>query len=183
MNKKSFPEIRTGRLLLRRLRPSDWQMISFLRSDNKVNEFVKRPRAESKAKALKFIAMINAGVDCQNHYYWVITEKDRNKMIGSICLWNFSKAKTIAEVGYDLAPEFQGKGIMSESLQSILSFGFKELNLKAVEAFTHKRNMPSRALLESNGFKIILGKIDEDNVDNLVYEIKNEVPIGCRNRK
>ncbi|MBJ6367225.1 GNAT family N-acetyltransferase [Snuella sedimenti] len=174
MNKNNLPEIKTERLLLRRLHPSDWQMISFLRSDKKVNKFVKRSSAESKSKALEFIEMINEGIDSRNLYYWVVTEKNRNEMIGSICLWNFSQDNTIAEVGYDLVPKFQGKGIMSESLQSILSFGFKELNLKAVEAFTHKRNMPSRALLESNGFKIILGKIDEDNVDNLVYEIKNE---------
>lgn len=147
-------------------------MISYLRSDKVVNKFVKRPKAETKEKALDFIDKINTGIDEKNYYYWVITEINGDQMIGSICLWNFSIDQTTAEVGFDLSPKFQGKGIMNESLQSILEFGFKILNLDLIEAYTHKKNMSSKKLLESNRFKLVVNKRDQDNQDNIIYEVK-----------
>jgi len=174
MKQNYFPEIKTKRLLLRKLINSDWEMISYLRSDKEVNEFIKRPTAGSKEKALEFILKTNKGIDDQNLNYWAITEKDNNEMIGSICLWNFSQDQKLAEVGYDLSPEFQRKGIMDESLKSILEFGFKKLDLDIIEAYTHKNNESSKKLLERNGFTFVRGKKDEHNQYNIIYEIKND---------
>lgn len=172
MTKNNFPEIQTERLLLTRLQNTDWEMISFLRSDKNVNEFVKRPNAETKEKALEFIDKISKGIDSQALYYWKITEKEIPEMIGSICLWNFSEDGKTAEVGYDLSPEYQGKGIMNESLKSVTEFGFQKLNLDLIEAYTHGQNKSSKKLLERNGFTLVEGKKDIDNADNIVYELK-----------
>ncbi len=46
----NFPEIQTERLSLMRLKNSDWEMISYLRTDKNVNEFVNRSSAETKEK-------------------------------------------------------------------------------------------------------------------------------------
>ena len=169
MSQNNFLELKTKRLLLRRLNESDWKMISYLRSDKEINKFVTRSSAESKEQALEFITKINNSIENQKLFYWTITEKKNNQMIGSICLWNFSKDRRIAEVGYDLSPKFQGKGIMDESLKSILDFGFKNLNLDIIEAYTHKNNEPSKKLLEKNKFKLVVGKNDEGNQDNIIY--------------
>ncbi len=175
MNENNFPEIQTERLLLTRLRNSDWKIISFLRSDKGVNEFVKRPSAETKEKALKFIQKTNTVIDNRNLYYWKITERNKNEMIGSICLWNFSKDRKTAEIGYDLSPKYQGKGIMSESLKNVTEFGFRKLNLDLIEAFIHKQNISSTELLERNGFNLVKGKKDEHNAENIIYELKKPV--------
>ncbi len=172
MNNANFPEIRSKRLLLRQLQPTDWETISFLRSDKKVNEFVIRPGAKSKKEALAFISKINKGIIDKTLYYWVITEKTNPKMIGSICLWNFSEDKKVAEVGYDLHPEHQGKGVMTESLKSVVRFGFNTLHLEHIEAFTHQLNESSTRLLEKNGFSLVPDKKDEHNLNNIVYDIK-----------
>jgi ribosomal-protein-alanine N-acetyltransferase len=42
-------------------------------------------------------------------------------------------------VGYNLSPEFQNKGVMSEALNYIIDFGFNELKLDSIEAFTHSK--------------------------------------------
>lgn len=173
MNKAHFLEITTDRLFLRRLKQSDCEMVSYLRSDKEVNKFVKRANADSKEKALEFISKTNKGIDDQKLYYWTITEKNSTEMIGSICLWNFSKDRKTAEVGYDLSPKFQGKGIMNESLKSTLEFGFKDLNLDLIEAYTQKNNESSKKLLERNGFILVPGKKDKDNLENIIYEIKS----------
>ncbi|MCF8239684.1 MAG: GNAT family N-acetyltransferase [Saprospiraceae bacterium] len=168
-----FTALQTSRLLLRKLMPSDWEMICFLRSDKKVNEFVDRPPAESKEEALAFISKIRAGNNNQGSYYWTITELDREDMIGSICLWNLSSDGQRAEVGYDLHPEYQGKGFMKESLKAVLDFGFQKLGLQVIDAYTHRLNEPSRKLLVACGFKLVEGKNDEDNENNVVYEIRH----------
>ena len=172
MNKNYIHKIKTERLLLRELKQSDWEVISYLRSDLDVNKFVKRPSAETKEKALEFISKISNGIKKQNFYYWSVSEKSNPEMVGSVCLWNFSEDKKTAEIGYDLSPKFQQKGIMNEALKSVLKFGFENLKLESIEAFTHKENVSSKKLLERNKFKLIKGRKDEHNKDNIIYEIK-----------
>jgi ribosomal-protein-alanine N-acetyltransferase len=113
-------------------------------------------------------------VSKRERYYWVLTEKINSELIGSMCLWNFSLDQKSAEVGYDLSPKFQRKGIMDESLKSVLKFGFKELDLVIIEAYTHKNNESSKKLLERNGFTFVKDKKDEHNQHNIIYEIKND---------
>ncbi|MFT5915665.1 MAG: ribosomal-protein-alanine N-acetyltransferase [Bacteroidia bacterium] len=93
-------------------------------------------------------------------------------MIGSICLWNFSEDRKIAETGYDLSPKFQGRGLMSEALKAILEFGFQNLNLDLIEAYTQKNNESSRKMLEKNMFKLAMNRKDEENSANLIYELQ-----------
>lgn len=172
MDQNHLPEIRSERLFLRRLEPSDWEMISYLRTDKTVNKFVKRPGAGSKEKALEFITKTNRGIDNKTIYYWCMSQNNDPKMIGSICLWNFSEDRKTAEVGYDLSPEFQGKGLMSEALRGVVEFGFNDLNLDRIEAYTHSGNNSSKKLLERNKFGWVSGKTDKGNKDNIIYEIK-----------
>jgi ribosomal-protein-alanine N-acetyltransferase len=166
----SFTELQTKRFFLRTLKPADWEAISYLRSDRDVNKFVKRPSAETKEKALAFIKKIEAGIEDQSFYYWSISEAQNSEMIGSICLWNFSEDRKTAEVGYDLNPTFQGKGVMDEALKKVTEFGFNHLLLNAIEAFTQKDNLSSTNLLERNDFKLNTERVDKNNRNNCIFE-------------
>lgn len=168
MKNNDFPEIVTPRLRLRKLKESDWKIVSYLRSDDTINRFIERPRIETEEKVLEFIRKTNKSVDNKRAYYWSITEKDKTEMIGNICLWNFSKDRKITEIGYELSPEFQGKGLMSEALKKIIQFGFENLELESILAYTHKNNDKSRLLLEKNMFSLINEKKDGQNI----YEIR-----------
>ncbi|WP_074410099.1 MULTISPECIES: GNAT family N-acetyltransferase [Aquimarina] len=169
-----FPELQTERLFLRQLKESDDQVILFLRSNEIVNTFVKRPKTNTIEEAINFINKINKGIDEQNWLFWGITVKDKPKLIGTICLWNFSENKKTAEVGYDLHPNFYRQGIMNEALVSILDYGFKTLELDTIEAFTHKNNEASKKLLIRNNFNHIEDRIDSDNPDNIIFSISSD---------
>lgn len=171
MNTIPFRELKTERLLLRKLKESDWEMVSYLRSDPEVNKFVKRSAAETKEKALEFIHKSNNQIDDGSIYQWCIALPKNQKMIGSICLWNLSEDRKTAEVGYDLATEYHDKGIMHEALNEVLDFGFNMLKLDKIEAYTQQNNESSKKLLEKNGFVFVEGKVDEDNELNSVYEL------------
>tara|TARA_R110001583_G_scaffold194829_3_gene367243 strand:+ start:17 stop:556 length:540 start_codon:yes stop_codon:yes gene_type:complete len=176
MKFKSFPEIKTERLFLRKIEKLDCDIILFLRSDETINKFIERPenrKTKNKADAIKFIKEINDAFEKNKSISWGITIKNDSKIIGTICLWNFSQNNKTAEVGYDLNPKFHRKGIMSEALKMIIDFGFKELKLDKIEAFTHKENENSKRLLEKNGFYFIEDRKDLDNESNLIFELEN----------
>lgn len=168
-----FPRLATERLTLRQTTKNDCEEILFLRSDKEVNKYIKRPTPENVKDAAEFVNIITKGIQNGENIYWSIILKGSTKMVGSICLWNFSSDGTKAEVGYDLSPEFQNQGIMSEALKCVLIFGFNKLELNEIEAYTHYRNENSIRLLMKNNFSLIENRRDKDNADNIIFGIKN----------
>ncbi|MEH0153536.1 GNAT family N-acetyltransferase [Limibacter armeniacum] len=169
-----FPELVTERLLLRQLQSSDREVVFYLRSDPTVNQFVQRPTPKSLADADAFIERISNEVSKDRSIYWCISLKGTTEMIGSICLWNFSEDKKTAEVGYDLHPKYQKHGYMSEALKSILEYGFNILKLDCIEACTDYRNESSKQLLVKHHFSLNSNKHDNENANNLIFEISSE---------
>ena len=175
MNIQTFQVIKTERLTLRKIKESDSDVILYLRSDKLINKFINRPenrRTKNISDAIKHIKKLNAETKSNKSFSWGITLNDYPEIIGTICLWNFSKDYKTAEVGYDLNPNFQKKGIMSESLKSVINFGFIDLCIDRIEAFTHIQNENSKKLLVKNGFSIIEDRKDNDYLSTVVFEIK-----------
>jgi len=164
--------LKSKRISLRPLIQSDWKLISFLRTDDEVNRFVKRSSASDQKEATQFINKINEGIQNENLLYWVITIKSTNEAIGTICLWNYSKDMTTAELGYDLKPQFQQNGFMSESIKLIISHAFEVLKFRNLLAYTHYKNLKSINLLKKNNFILMDGKKDDSNSNNVIYSLE-----------
>ena len=140
LNFTPFPVLGTERLILRCLEVSDDQELFKLRSIRRVNKYIVRPKQKNIKEIRAFISKISNGINNNEWIYWVITLNENPRLIGTICLWNFSEDKTVAEIGYELDPAFQGKGIMSEALKKIIEFAFRDIELISIEAYTHKEN-------------------------------------------
>lgn len=56
------------------------------------------------------------------------------------------------EIGYWLATDYRGKGIMTEAVKAICAYGFSVRNLVRIEAPVYDFNKESAAVLERNGF-------------------------------
>ncbi|MDE3182009.1 MAG: GNAT family N-acetyltransferase [Bacteroidota bacterium] len=152
-NFKPFPILRTGRLTLRQLVSSDDNEIFALRSNENVNKYLDRKPSKSIDDAKTFIQTINENIQNNNSIYWAITLNGTNKLIGTICLFDFSADNLKAEIGYELLPEFQGKGIMQEAILKVIDFGIQHIGLNSIEAYTHSENQSSTRLLEKFNFK------------------------------
>ena len=172
MNFEPFPYLKTERLLLRKLEFEDQNMIKILRSHPEVNRYIKRD-PPSMDEAIQFIERIHSGLREGISVLWVISDKQSEQFMGTLCLWNFSEDGKTGEVGYDLLPEFQGNGIMSEAITSILTYGFNELKLERIEAYTHFENKASLNLLAKFGFDPDMGKQDPENPNNRIYFLLN----------
>ena len=148
----SFPLLASQRLRLRRLESLDEQEIFALRSDDRVNLYLDREPAQSLHDAQHFISKINTLIENNEGYYWAICLKENPRLIGTICYFDFSKLDSSAEIGYELSPFYQGRGIMQEAISIVIQYGFNVLGLKTITAFPSKENLSSIKLLKRNGF-------------------------------
>jgi ribosomal-protein-alanine N-acetyltransferase len=152
MNFNPFPILSTERLSLRQLNRQDENEIFVLRSDERVLEYIDIPKAESIEDARNFIDKINSNISKNESIMWGITLANSNTLIGTICFWNIAKKDLIAEIGYMLHPDLQGKGIMQEAVSEVIKYGFQTMKLTSIVADLHCNNTKSLNLLEKNGF-------------------------------
>jgi len=142
----------------------DAKEVYLLRADDRVNQYIDRPKALNMDDACQYIEKMENGVNAGEWVYWAIQLRGKSKLIGTICLWNFANKDNRAELGYELMPEHQGKGMMREAVQAVLQFGFNTLQLKCIEAVSRTGNLRSIKLLEKFGFVLdnTAGKAEED---------------------
>ena len=163
------PDLVSDRITLRLIRSSDVDIIFALRSNAEVQKYIDRDPytriEEAEVQVKKVLGLMKS----KKSVVWIICMNDSNRKMGSICLWNFSADRNTAEVGYDMLPENQGKGYMSEALKLVLKYGKTILNLIQIEAFTSRYNLASMALLENNDFLWEMERTDKDNQDNRIY--------------
>lgn len=171
LNFTPFPDLFTERLILRQLNANDANEIFKLRSDEGVNKYLNRPKANSLEDAKEFINKINNAIQNNESLYWAIMFKENLSLIGTICLWNISKENYTAEIGYELIPDYHGKGIMQEAFLKVIEYGFENMKLKRIEAYTHTDNESSIKLLVKNNFKKIR---DVDESEEVVYALIKE---------
>jgi len=153
LNFSPFPEIKTKRLLLRRMTDADAPALLFMRSDERVMKYIGRNKMKTLEEATTFIQKINGSVDTNESIMWAISfQEEPAIMIGTICFWNILKDHFRAEVGYMLHPDLWGKGIMKEAVMAVIDFGFKEMKLHGIEGHINPDNAVSGIVLEKCGF-------------------------------
>lgn len=148
-----FPILQTERLLLRQLADKDAPEIFALRSDKNVNKYLNRKPCNSLDDAKSFIQMILANRQKNDSVYWAISLQGMDTLIGTICLYNISPNKAMAEIGFELLPGYQGKGIMQEAVLKVMAFGRGQIVLQTIEAYTHADNQASIRLLQKCHFQ------------------------------
>jgi [ribosomal protein S5]-alanine N-acetyltransferase len=171
---KPFPILTTERLTLRQLEINDEQEIFALRSDSEINKYLDRQTSNTIDDARNFINKVNENTNKSESLYWAITLRDKNILIGTICLFQFSDENYKCEIGYELLINFQGQGIMKEAVEKVIDYAFTIIKVKKIEAFLHKDNQSSIKLLEKFVFRNS-NKPDKTNPDLICYHLTNSV--------
>ena len=147
-----FPILITERLRLRKIGHEDDDSFFALRSSKTVMRYIDRPLAKTKEDVISLIDMMAGLIESNEGLTWTITRKEDPLMIGTVHLWKISKENHRAEIGYLLDPVWQGQGIMRETLEAVIHFGFHSINLHSIEADVSPDNNASFHLLERCGF-------------------------------
>lgn len=176
MNVPGMPLLTTERLRLRGLLDSDGRQIRAIRSNAEVNRYLERSNDCTIDEALSFIKKIEGIVSRGEGFYWGITLADKDELIGTICYWNLEPADKKAEIGYELYPDQQGKGLMQEALLAVLSYGFETAGFEVIAACPLDGNESSVKLLTKSGFTLT-GKFPSDACENtyLDYQLTKDL--------
>ncbi|MBF0277944.1 MAG: GNAT family N-acetyltransferase [SAR324 cluster bacterium] len=82
-------------------------------------------------------------------------QKENQNLVGMINFVNFERGVFHScRLGYKIGQNFEGKGMMHESLHVAIAFVFARLNFHRIEANYIPRNHRSGTLLKRLGFKI-----------------------------
>jgi len=109
-----------------------------------------------------------------DRFQWIVQVE--NLPVGWITLAVTSWEHALAEIGYALTTELQGRGVMSQALQILVADLFLSTPLERLEARCAVDNLASQRVLEKVGFRregLLRGyfHLDGVRVDNYLYAL------------
>ncbi len=146
-------KLSSERLKLRLIELSDLDSIHALHSlpeTDKFNTLGIPENIEETKLILNDWILENKKSECKN-FTFAIEQNVSQKFTGLIAIKIGSKKFKNGEVWYKLNSNYWGKGFGTESLNSILSFGFEKLKLHRIEAGCAVENIGSIKVLEKVG--------------------------------
>jgi [ribosomal protein S5]-alanine N-acetyltransferase len=148
-----FPELKTERLLLRQVLPTDAALVLKIRGNEEAMRYIPRQRAKTTEDALGVIAMLTSGIKEGKSINWAICNENRpTEVYGIMGYVNFYPAQAKAEIGYMLHPDYWGKGYIPEAIKEVEKFGYEVVKLQTIEAKIDPRNENSRKILLRNHY-------------------------------
>jgi [ribosomal protein S5]-alanine N-acetyltransferase len=150
--------LRSERLVLAPLSPADVDDIWPIARDPEFPRFMlwEAPRQRSETEA--FIAHISRQVEEDAGISWSLREGGEFRGVMGLhgivrqrLAWRFD----CAELGYWLAPAFQGRGLTPEAGRAVLHFGFTALGLHKITCGCISENEASRRVIEKLGFRLV----------------------------
>jgi ribosomal-protein-alanine N-acetyltransferase len=147
-----FPVLESERLVLRRITDNDVHEVFELRSNPETMKYIPRPLVTTAQEALEHIATIEDKIVNNIGINWGISLKEDSKLLGIIGYYRMQPENYRAEIGYILLPEFHGKGIIPEAVNTLITYGFHVLQLHSIEAVIDPENFASEKVLQKCGF-------------------------------
>ncbi|MBK1615049.1 GNAT family N-acetyltransferase [Rubrivivax gelatinosus] len=150
-----FPTLETPRLLLREITADDAPALLAIHGDAEhMKWFGTEPLTElAQAQALvETFAGWRRQANPGTRWGLVRRAAPEAGLIGSCGLFAWNRSWRKCTLGYELAPQACGQGLMLEALQAVLAWGHESMQLHRIEAQVHEDNRASRALLARLGF-------------------------------
>lgn len=138
---------------IREIQLTDADQYYDLLTHPKVKDFIPTQLLpNSLFDAIRMITQLKSLSISNNGAYWAICNPE-GKLVGACGFEKWDQFHKRLELAFELHPDYQGRGLMTQSLEAIIDFGFKEMNAMRIEAFTLTYNEPSIKLLKRLGFE------------------------------
>lgn len=145
-------ELSTARLLLRPWQASDRVPFAQLNADPQVMEFFPKLATREESDAL--VDRIETHFATHGYGFWALEIPGITPFAGFVGLSipRFEMHFTpCVEVGWRLAAEYWGQGYATEAARAALAFGWNQLKLSEIVAYTVPTNVRSRRVMEKLG--------------------------------
>lgn len=152
-NSMNFELLETQRLLLKVISAENMKFIFEKKSKEEIKKILgHRSEEDFKKEEQKH----KNGYSSYNRSFnlFLMIEKTSEKIIGRCGLHNWNREHRRAEIGYNMEDEnYKKKGLMTETVQAVIDYGFNKMNLHRMEALVGRENVPSLKLMEKFQFK------------------------------
>ena len=178
-NARMVMKIETERLILRPWVQEDREPFRQMSADSEVMKYF--PSTLSSDEADSLISRQSALIESKGFGVCAVECKETNEFAGCVGLHQIDSDFHFApatEIAWRLRPQFWGKGYASEAARACLEYGFRELGLDEVIAYTTWNNLPSQNLMKRLGMKYSESfmhpklAIDHNLCKHVLYRVK-----------
>jgi ribosomal-protein-alanine N-acetyltransferase len=148
----SVPELATERLRLRPPVPRDAAALLSILGDPEVTRHHNMPTLTTLAEAQAALERLEQRYAARDTIRWAIELVGHGEMIGTVGLLRFDFEHGRAEVGYEIARRWWGRGLAPEAVAAVIRYGFSVLGLHRIEAGVLPGNDASVRVLQKLGF-------------------------------
>lgn len=150
----------TPRLVLREFEEGDWEAVLAYQSDPRYLRYY--PWTARTAEDVRaFVAMFRGWRDESPRFRFQLAitlapegASASGRLIGNVGIRKPAPAASTAELGYDLNPDYWGRGYATEAAAAMLRFAFTDLTLRRVTATCIAENVASARVLTKVGMQL-----------------------------
>lgn len=161
--------LETDRLLLRPLELSDADAMFAMDNNPEVHKYLWQNPTQTVDETMKIIEYVRGQYERNNIGRFATILKESGEFIG----WTGIKYiddhvengnTNFYDYGYRLNEKFWGKGYATEASIAWLDYGFTQMNIEIMNAYTHSQNGASNHILQKVGMNFMEDYLDKDGV-------------------
>jgi [ribosomal protein S5]-alanine N-acetyltransferase len=147
-------EIRTRRLVLREFTVDDWpDVLAYERDARYWRYSTGMERTDNDVRAFVEAIVALQQEQPRRKFRLAITLAGDDTVIGSCAVRRKDGTEFEADIGYDLHPEYWGRGYATEAARAMIACGFEELGVHRISAWCIAEDIASVRVLEKAGLR------------------------------
>lgn len=145
----------TERLILREFVIDDWPDVLAYQCDSRYFRYYPwTDRTQVEVRDFVQMFLDQQAERPRRKFQLAITLMDNGQLIGNCGVRRKAENDWEADIGYELAPDYWGKGYATEAALAIINFGFQELKLHRISSQCIVENTASARVLEKVGLRL-----------------------------
>jgi ribosomal-protein-alanine N-acetyltransferase len=150
---EAHPILITQRLRLRCFAQRDLGGLHACFGDPEAMRYWNFPPTRSQAESARWLKILQKSSSHYTFLAWAVADKGNDQCIGMVNYHHREAQSRRLDVGYILAPAWQGKGLMTEAMGALLAYLFEDLAVRRVQALIHPDNAASIRLAKRLKFR------------------------------
>lgn len=146
------PKLESERLILRRYKETDIDIIYEMINDNRMCKYIKYPKV-TKEQELECIRKWIYEADESLKERWIIEIKDKHIIVGEISVSKVFEKHNYCNVGYSIRYDYWGNGFATEALTVVTDYLLNNRGYNLVECSCNELNTQSSKVMLKAGFK------------------------------
>jgi RimJ/RimL family protein N-acetyltransferase len=147
--------ISTARLVLREFATDDWpDVLVYQRDPRYLRFYAWTDRTEAEVRDFLRVFLDQQTERPRRKFQLAITLRDSGRLVGNCGIRCKPESDWEADIGFELAPEYWGRGYATEAALTMVDFGFRELGLHRISSWCIADNAASARALERVGLRL-----------------------------